>query len=143
MTPTKSTSGQAAYTDMTDAALNRRVAERLGWRLEATAFPNLYATVINPDGYRTGTVKLASDGISHALVDGKWWDSWATSIDAAAALDFGDAIARVVVTLVKDGAKGEAHSAVNGRVIVDYFDPSESRMRTILWLMYKDWISAK
>lgn len=126
------------YSTLTDDELNRAVAERLGWRLADTNVPNLYAAIINPQGEQTGMLKLASDGVRHALVDGQRWPQYATSIDAAAALDFDDW--KLIIRV--DGEKLEI-TVLSGStrllpIIIEAHRKDFARTLAAAWLRYKD-----
>lgn len=121
------------YATMTDEQLNVEIAERLGW----TEFE--MGSYWLDDYFDTSEIHCMF-GISPSK-DRRPLPSWSHDLNAADALDFGDAVLAIrkykeLTTIrVFDSEKPE----VAGAIVFMYQDSRpEPRVRTEAWLMYKD-----
>lgn len=116
------------YSALTDAAINRRVAERRGWHdFEMSSYWL--------DDY-DGVTEVECEFGTSPGGDYRPLPDVASDNNAAAALDF-DAKHWLDIKRYSHGTYAEVHSESSG-LIADTFDVIEARARCIAWLMYMD-----
>lgn len=138
------------YSTLTDAELNKLVAQRLGWR-EATLTDDLFdehkhalvmrgwACLLRPDGTLYG-IDLDINKLWAYLFENEAFP--ATDLNAAAALDFGECVLSILVypynhvSLIVSRSINDYVTSVRG-------DMGLARAICEAWLRYRDAIGAK
>lgn len=117
------------YSTLTDEQINQLVLMRLGYH--AVEERGVWS-IADPNGELMGAYRTEASA----------WNSqrhlgWATNLNAAAALDFGDHILQVYRYPPPDGAMARVFSPTLDPLFAVKYE-IEARARTVAWLMFVD-----